>query len=59
MNEQRFDALARALAEPRARRAVVAGIIAMLTGGRQLALAACNEVGQNCDKDRDCCDHAE
>lgn len=37
-----------------------AGIVAaMLTGSRREAAAACEEVGQNCDRDRACCDLAE
>ncbi|MBA2518588.1 MAG: hypothetical protein H0V24_02895 [Chloroflexia bacterium] len=63
MDGERIDGLARLLAVGLPRRRLVAGLIAgMLTPAAlrpPTVAAACKKVGKSCDKNKDCCDHAE
>ncbi len=63
MTERSIDQLARTLATGHPRRRLIAGLIAgvivpPVVQPAAITLAACKKVGQNCDKNKDCCDHA-
>ncbi|MBA2518585.1 MAG: hypothetical protein H0V24_02880 [Chloroflexia bacterium] len=64
MNESRIDVLARRVAAGLPRRRLIAGLATSLAAATfppaaRWADAACKKVNQNCDKNKDCCDHAE
>lgn len=62
MDERRIDGMARLLATGVGRRRIATGLAGVLLGGVVLprrVLAACNKVGRTCDKNQDCCDHAD
>ena len=65
MDDRAFDALTRSLAQPAARRGALKALLggavfATLTAlGAEEAAARCGRVGQKCDGNRDCCQHAE
>lgn len=64
MEPNRFDTLARRVATRVSRRHLSRGLIAGLTTPFLPAMAgdvgaACKRVGQQCSKNKDCCDHAE
>lgn len=57
MDAERFDRLARSMADVRSRRGLIGGGIGAALLGSQPALA-CKKVGRTCDKNKDCCDGA-
>ncbi len=63
MDGDRIDGLARLLASGLPRRTLVAGLLAGMVAPAALrpppVAAACKQVGKSCDKNKDCCDHAE
>lgn len=64
MDEQRIDDVARQFAAGFLRRRIIAGLIAgvfgpPLLGSSPLTAAACKKVGRKCDRNQDCCEHAE
>jgi hypothetical protein len=62
MTESRIDWLARRCAAGLDRRQLAAGVLTVFAGGVALpgsARAGCKKVGKKCDKNQDCCDHAE
>lgn len=65
MDPDRFDTLARKVATGTSRRRVVTGIVAGLAAPRlpglagDVGAATCKKTGKPCDRNSDCCDHAE
>ena len=62
MDERTIDTISRLLAGKLDRRRLAGGVLTALTSGLaapRLALAGCKKVGKKCEKNRDCCDHAE
>jgi len=61
MDQRPIDHFARLLAGGVDRRRLIGSLAALLAGLSRppAALAACKKVGRKCDKNQDCCDHAD